>query len=191
MKKTFAKNWFTVALSIIGLASPILLNNMSNEMGRKVALKHHRTLIATQVGAPAADLAAVPDATPVASDQDMKQTDTLIAQTPPIKNTFLASAREYTYTFAGQATFDGRPCPNARVEIRVTSEYGADIHQVTTGPDGRYSLAVPVTGKPNETLSWEIHALTPDYKEADLEGHQILREEPSIQMNNSLNVAEI
>jgi hypothetical protein len=63
---------------------------------------------------------------------------------------------------------------------------------VTTRADGRYSVTVPVKGKPNETLSWEIRAFTPDLREADLEGHQILRDDdPAIQLNKSLNFAEI
>ena len=102
-----------------------------------------------------------------------------------------APSRSYTYTFTGLATFKGQPMTNVRVEIRVTSEYAADIHEVTTGPDGRYTLSVPITGKASETLSWEIRGVTSNLKQTNWEGHQILTDEHAVQMVTPLVFSEI
>jgi hypothetical protein len=105
-------------------------------------------------------------------------------------NALRVNSRAYTYTFTGKATFEGLPLANARVEIRVTSDSAADIHEVITDPNGRYTLSVPVTGNESETLSWEIRGLTSDLKQAHLEGHQILTHEHTVKMVAPLHFSE-
>jgi hypothetical protein len=100
------------------------------------------------------------------------------------------NARTYTYLFTGLATYEGKACPGALVEILTFSQFGYQVRRVTTGPDGHYTAALPVIGEPDETLSWEIHAETPTFQKADLDGRQILLSEPTVEMDESFSLAD-
>ena len=165
MKAILLRNWFSLVISFVSTFSPI-----------------HTVKEVVPQSQPVAVVARLPHKTLAVNPVAV----TPARETAPL----LASAQSYTYTFAGLATSEGQPCNNARVEVRVTSDHGADIQNVTTGKDGRYNVSIPVVGEPNETLSWEIHALTSDFKKVDLEGHQILTGEYSIQMEAPLAFVE-
>jgi hypothetical protein len=167
MEKTLVNNWMTVALSILAVMYPMQFNKEVLALSNPV----HAVL-------------------PFDSNTPVKAM-TPMARRSVRPNALRASSRLYTYTFTGKATYEGQPLANASVEIRVTSEYAAEFHMVTTGRDGRYSLSVPVTGKPNEPLSWEIRGLTADLKQANTEGHQILTHEHEVEMITPLVFSEI
>src|SRR4029077_9781421 len=123
MKAILLRNWLTVVLSFVSTLSPI------HSMKEAIPQPHPTAVV---VKLPQKNLAVMP------------------LEVKPIqeKAPLLASALNYTYTFTGQATIGGQPCSNTRVEIRVTSDKGSDIENVTTGADGRYSVSIPVTGEP-------------------------------------------
>ena len=89
----------------------------------------------------------------------------------------------YTYVFTGKATYGRQPCANATVRLQVISESGETYRNAVTSSDGSYTIAVNLVGKPNDGLSWGINAMTPDMQEFSTEGHQILMQEPSRQMD--------
>src|SRR5438094_4237451 len=155
MERILGNNWMAVALSILGVMYPMQFNEEALTLSNPVHA------VAPRNG----NTVAKP-----------------VAHRSVKANTLVANSRLYTYTFTGQASSEGQPSANARVEIRVTSDSAADIHEVMTGPDGRYSLSVPVTGSLSETLSWEIRGVTADLKQASLEGHQILTDEHTVEM---------
>jgi hypothetical protein len=167
MEKTLVNNSLAIVLSVMGLIYPMEFNSDVLALSNPVN--------------PVAPLHWDTPAKPM----------TRVAQRSAHFNALRADSRLYSYTFTGTATYEGQPLANASVQIRLTSEYAADFHTVTTGPDGRYSLSVPVTGKPNDPLSWEIRGLTFDLKQANLEGHQILTQEHAVKMDNPLVFAEI
>jgi hypothetical protein len=163
MKTIILRNWLSVVLSFVSTFSPV-----------------HTIKEAIPQSHPVAVVAKASQNLPV-KHLASRSLDTAF---------LMASAKQYNYVFAGQATCEGQPCSNARVQIEVTSEYGSNVREATTDANGRYSVSMPVKGEPNQTLSWEIHGLTSDFKKADLEGHQILSDDSSIQMSAPLMFVE-
>ena len=165
MERILIKKWLVVALSILGAIRPMQTYKEEKPVPQNPV--HEVNSVARQA---AAKRSVHPKRRPT---------------------NLVADSRSYSYTFRGLATAEGQPATNARVEIRVTSDYAADMFQVSTGSDGRYTLTVPVTGKPNQTLSWEIRGLTSDLKAAGQAGHQILTDEHAVELDIPLALAEI
>ena len=166
MRTLLMRNWLSLLMSFFTTLSPVQITKEA------IPQTHPGALVAQAKR-------------PIALAVKLKATRPAEKTSSPLN-----SFHGYAYTFAGQATLDGEPCPNARVEVRVTSGYGFDIQNVQTGPDGRYRVTLRVQGEPTDTLSWEIHALTPDFKKAELEGQQILMDEHAVQLNNPLIFVE-
>jgi len=163
MERILEKNWLIATLTILGLIYP---------------MQFHEATARVKPAQPAV--------TPT------KTVSKKLAATRPAESTSQNPIGPvYTYLFSGQAVSDGQPLANTRLEIRVTSEYGADIHYTTTDKDGNYTLPVSVMGHPNQTLSWEIRGVTPDLKQVNQEGRQILTDKHVVQLAIPLPFAEI
>jgi hypothetical protein len=96
--------------------------------------------------------------------------------------------KAYTYVFAGKAVQNGQPSANTRVTVHLITSDTTLVREAITDAEGTYNLTLPVTGEPSETVHWEISALTPEMKQASLEGHQILMDDSTIQLNSLLSV---
>jgi hypothetical protein len=161
MKIYLFRYWPSIVISILGIAGPSQIAKDSR-------------------------LQAAPIPAAVARSQALNKPTFQIIKTAPL----MTFTQRYTYVFAGTAICQGQPCPNARIEVRVTSEFGEQIQHIITRSDGTYKTAFHLIGTPNETMSWEVNALTSDFQKVYLAGHQILTDELSVQMDLPLTFTE-
>ena len=75
----------------------------------------------------------------------------------------LGSAEQtYTYVFTGTVLSQGRPCPNAKVLVKISTDSEPDRFQETIAKaDGSYELKVAVSGDENEAAQWTLVAQAP------------------------------
>ena len=88
-----------------------------------------------------------------------------------------------TYRFEGVATFQGQPCPQASVLIRLVSGDRSVAHGTVTGADGSYVLQTAIDAEDKVPADWSIEAYTPDFKKVELSGRRIVQDEDD--QNNS------
>lgn len=94
--------------------------------------------------------------------------------------------RSYDYIFEGKATYQGVPCPNASVLVRISTPYGNVTKGTTTDKDGSYQLTVPVQALANDLLQWSVEAYTPEFQKVELLGSKIVTEDTTVSIENSL-----
>jgi len=94
--------------------------------------------------------------------------------------------RSYNYIFEGKATYQGVPCPNASVLVRISTPYGNLTKGTTTDKDGSYQLTVPVQALANDLLQWSVEAYTPEFQKVELLGSKIVTEDTTVSIENSL-----
>jgi hypothetical protein len=94
--------------------------------------------------------------------------------------------RSYNYIFEGKATYQGVPCPNASVLVRISTPYGNQTKGTTTDKDGSYQLSVPVQALANDLLQWSVEAYTPEFQKVELLGSKIVTEDDTVSIENSL-----
>ena len=85
-----------------------------------------------------------------------------------------SAPRQFAYVFKGKATYQGHSYAHAKVLVRAVSPHGNALEWTTTRADGSYSLVLALAGREKEPVTWELQAVTPDYKQVDLEGCQII-----------------
>ena len=103
-----------------------------------------------------------------------------------------AAPRVFAYVFQGKATYRGHSYAHAKVLVRAVSPHSNALEWTTTRADGSYSVVLALAGRETEPVTWELQAVTPDYKRIDLEGCQIiLGDQPSITVEEPLEFRDI
>ena len=83
----------------------------------------------------------------------------------------------YTYIFTGQVTSQGRPCPNATVELQISQANQPDVLKETVASaDGTYQLKVEIPGLVDQSAEWKLIAQSPETGSAEIAGRSILME---------------
>src|SRR5439155_1064742 len=83
----------------------------------------------------------------------------------------------YTYVFSGIVSSKGRPCPNAKVQLQISTPNQPDMVQETVASaDGTYQLKIDLAGHPDQSAEWKLIAQAPETGAAELEGRSILME---------------
>jgi hypothetical protein len=78
------------------------------------------------------------------------------------------AGQTYTYVFTGVVRNQGRPCPNARIQLQLSTGSKTDMIQDTVaGEDGRYELTVAVSGNPKSAADWKLVAQAPNTSTLD------------------------
>jgi hypothetical protein len=98
---------------------------------------------------------------------------------PPLSaqvNLFISgyTHQTYTYLFEGSASHQGNPCPNALIALEISTPHNHQFAYTRTHADGTYSLAVSLTGAPEETVDWDLSAQSDEAEEADIQGRTII-----------------
>lgn len=100
--------------------------------------------------------------------------------------------RAYLYRFEGKATFQGEPCANASVTVRVETPQGTLFKGGMTDEGGNYSIELALQGARFDPVDWTMNAYTPDSKKAQLIGRRIImhedEEDESITVHNALTL---
>ncbi len=95
------------------------------------------------------------------------------------------SRRVYTYVFSGVVSSQGKPCPNAKIQIRMSPPNQDDVIQDTVASaDGTYELKVTVAGSPEDSAEWKLVAQGSEIglESAAIEGRAILMEDENTVM---------
>ena len=83
----------------------------------------------------------------------------------------------YSYVFSGVVSNQGRPCPNARVQLQISTASQPDLVQETVAAaDGTYQLKIDLPGRPDQAAEWKLIAQAPETGAAEIEGRSILME---------------
>ena len=89
-----------------------------------------------------------------------------------------SSHQTYTYVFSGVVSSQGRPCPNAKVQLQLSAANQPDQTQETVaGADGSYELKITIPGAADESTQWKLVAQAPDassLEATEIEGSAIL-----------------
>ncbi len=106
-----------------------------------------------------------------------------------------SSQTAYTFVFSGVITRDGRPCPNARVNLDIeTSRDGVVTESAQAGADGRYEIAITIKGCPEQASNWKLQARTGSVvngQAGEAEGRVILMDsEKTVVVNRTLPLVE-
>ncbi len=107
------------------------------------------------------------------------------------KNSTASLLRTYKYVFSGEALHEDRPCPNARIELRVMSSLEVRSFHSRADENGRYRIAVSVQGEPNTALSWEITGTSLELQTSTVQGRQILIDEALAPLDVTLPMARL
>jgi hypothetical protein len=87
----------------------------------------------------------------------------------------------YTYVFAGVVSSQGRPCPNAKVQLQLSTPNQPDLVQDTVASaEGAYELRVSANGSPQQPADWKLVAQAPAasvLETTQIEGRAILTED--------------
>jgi hypothetical protein len=81
----------------------------------------------------------------------------------------------FTYLFEGKATFEGQPCPNASVLVRMTSGEHSAAQGTVTDADGSYRISMSLDVMDKHPMDWTIEAYTPEFKPVEITGRQIVQ----------------
>jgi len=87
------------------------------------------------------------------------------------------SQQVYTYVFSGVVSRKGRPSPNARIQLQISSPSQTDLIQDTVASaDGTYEMRVALTGAPSQAAAWKIVAQAPEIgaEATEIEGRSIM-----------------
>ena len=82
----------------------------------------------------------------------------------------------YTYVFSGVVSSQGRPCPNAKIQLQLSAPSQPDLIQETTASaEGAYELKIILAGNPQESADWKLVAQAPETsaEAAEIEGRTI------------------
>ena len=89
----------------------------------------------------------------------------------------------YTYVFSGVVSSQGRPCPNAKIQLQFSTPSQPDLIQETVASaNGTYELKVSVAGNPQDSADWKLVAQAPETSAAlagttEIDGRAILTED--------------
>jgi hypothetical protein len=87
----------------------------------------------------------------------------------------------YTYVFAGVVSSQGRPCPNAKVQLQLSTPDQPDLVQETVASaEGAYELKVSFICDPQQPADWKLVAQAPTasvLEATEIEGRAILTED--------------
>lgn len=83
----------------------------------------------------------------------------------------------YKYLFEGKATFQGQPCANASVLVRLIVGETTVTKGTVTDADGSYSLETAIDAEDKAPVDWEMEAYTPDFQKVELSGRRIVQRE--------------
>jgi hypothetical protein len=90
-----------------------------------------------------------------------------------------SSRQTYTYVFSGVVSHQGRPCPNAKIQLQLSSASQPDLVQETlASADGTYQLKVSIPGNPEQATDWKLIAQMPEtgLQSPEIAGRTIMTE---------------
>lgn len=83
----------------------------------------------------------------------------------------------YTYVFSGVVSRQGRPCPNAKIQLEISTPTQPDMTQETVASaDGTYELKIDLPGQPEQSAEWKLVAQAPETDSVEIDGRSILME---------------
>jgi len=96
---------------------------------------------------------------------------------------------QYTYQFHGRAMYQGKPCPQANVIVRLLSPSENQTQTLLTDENGFYSAEFHIVSRRNAPIDYWMQAYTPDSRRADLEGRKIaMREDETMVVENQFSL---
>ena len=78
------------------------------------------------------------------------------------------------YIFEGNATFHGKPCPNASILVRLITGDQTLTQGTITGPDGSYRVQASIDAGEKDPVDWTIEAYTSDFDKVEISGRRII-----------------
>jgi hypothetical protein len=74
-----------------------------------------------------------------------------------------SNRQTYTFVFSGTVSKEGRPCPNAKIQLQLSAANQPDqIQETLAGADGSYELKVSMSGTADQAAQWKLVALAPE-----------------------------
>jgi len=80
---------------------------------------------------------------------------------------------KYLVNFAGLATYQGKPCANASILVRISTVDSSQAVGIITQPDGTYTTQILVEAMPNQPIDWIVEGYTPEFKKVEIVGRKI------------------
>lgn len=96
----------------------------------------------------------------------------------------------YVYTFVGKVFFQGSPCANAHVVVRVIyGDENAKMEEAYTSQDGSFSIPVTIITSPNTAIDWRLEADGKGFQKLEKAGRRITTqaEETAVTVQTSVN----
>jgi len=92
-----------------------------------------------------------------------------------------SSNQTFSYVFSGVVSCQGRPCPNAKVQLQLSTASQPDVVQDTVAAaDGSYELKIAVAGTAQDSAQWKLIAQAPEsisQEAVEVEGSSILTDD--------------
>src|SRR5271165_4167126 len=74
-----------------------------------------------------------------------------------------SNQQTYTFVFSGTVNKEGRPCPNAKIQLQLSAANQPDqIQETLAAADGSYELKISIPGTANQATQWKLVALAPE-----------------------------
>jgi hypothetical protein len=113
-----------------------------------------------------------------------------VVEEAPSNRLFLHSfEKEYMCVFTGKVTCGDEPCRAGNVQVHITSTKNPNIvKSAVVQPDGTYEVSVVVKELLHEHLDWWIIADSPDSASKQVQGREILMDDPNVRVEQPLNL---